>query len=57
MERTKAILIDLVYKPFYYLCWPIGLIVSAARIGLLDGWDKLSREPEPTEEDIKREIM
>jgi len=55
--NLKVILIDLIGKPFYYLSWPVGLIVSAARIGFLDGWDKLSREPELTEKEIKRGMM
>ena len=55
--NLKVILIDLIGKPFYYLCWPVGLIVSAARIGFLDGWDKLSREPELTDEEIKESIF
>lgn len=50
-------LIDVVCRPFYYLCWPVGLIVAAIRIGFLDGWDKLSREPEMTEKEIKDKIF
>ena len=56
-ERLVNLFFNVVGTIPYYLAYILGALIKITCIGFHEGWEHIKDEPEPSDEDIQREIL